>query len=292
MLSISRSGAVSALLASLCFGVSTAVVSIIKQPMLVAVLIAGGVLVLTLMARPSNVVRTLREHPKTFLIIGGLEALNISTFYAALSIGPVPVVTAVHLTAPIMLLLTSVAQGRRAWSYVVAMEVVVVVFALVIGALKPGGQFTTVDVLIGCALALFSAVMVCVMFVAISSHGSKSGVLESAASQFTVVLVLLSPLLLFKPHEVSVTDIGVLFVVGATVWSLGLILMWRSLRMVDPSTTSVVMLNEAVTATLIVAVAVGGVSWLSAVSGALILCVVAAELLLPEPSDTVGLNRA
>lgn len=54
----------------------------------------------------------LRLHSRTYLQLGLLEGVNSSLYAAALAIGPAPVVVALPLTSPIMLLLLAVRTGK------------------------------------------------------------------------------------------------------------------------------------------------------------------------------------
>lgn len=274
---LAHRGALSALAASLCFGVATAVVGTVKRPDLVGILLLGAVVSLTVIAKPSAVVNTLRKHPRTFAAIGVLETLNFATFYGALAVGPVPVVTAVHLSAPLILLALGVLRRTRALSWWVALEFGVVALALSIGAARPDGGFSQGAVLQGCALALLSAAAVCGMFMVISASGITSGSATSAAAQLSVAFLLLSPVMLLSTGF-DMPTASVLFVTGAIPLAAGLLFTWMALRHSSPSTVSVIMLNEAVTATIIVAVVSHTVSWHATVSGALMLVAVGAEL--------------
>lgn len=99
-----------------------------------------------------------------------------------------------------------------------------------------------------------------------------------AAAQFVVVTVALSPLLLVA-GDFDVRSVGSLFVIGALGLAPALTLCWKAIARTDPSTVSVIGLNEAVVASVVAGVTVpGNVTTGTVVAGALILAAVGSEM--------------
>lgn len=275
---MNRNGILFAVAASVAFGCATAIIGIVKRTELVAFTVVGALLSLCAVAGPWNVITALRKHPRLFVSIGVLDAINIITFYGGLALGPVPLVTALHLTAPLWLIIVAVLRGRRSPTWLLASEVVVVIGALLVSALKSGGSYSSSGVLWGSVLALVSAMALVVLNLTVASKAIDHDPATAAGAQFVIVLAMLSPLL-FLSDSFPVPDIAWLTVAGMFGLAPGLILIWRALQRLDPSTTSVIGLNEAVVASAIVAVIVpGSVTVHAAVSGVLILAALGAEI--------------
>lgn len=275
---MNRSGILFAVAASVAFGCATAIIGIVKRPELVAFTVGGALLSLCAVAGPRNVVASLFQHPRLFFSIGVLDAVNIIAFYGSLALGPVPLMTALHLTAPLWLILVAVLRGRRPTTWLLASEVVIVLGALLVSALKPGGAYSSSGVLWGSVLALVSAMALVVLNLTVASKAVDHDPATAAGAQFVIVLAMLSPLL-FLSDSFPIPDIAWLTVAGMFGLAPGLILIWRALQRLDPSTTSVIGLNEAVVASAIVAVIVpGSVTVHAAVSGVLILAAMGAEI--------------
>lgn len=275
---MNRTGTLYAIAASTAFGCGTAIIGVVKRPELVAFTVVGALVTLCLAAGPTNIITSLRKHPRLFISIGVLDTINIITFYGGLALGPVPLVTALHLTAPLWLILVAVLRRRRPPTWLLASEVIVVVGALVVGAMKPGGDYTASGVVWGSILALMSALALVALNLLVASRAVDHDPATAAGAQFIIVLALLSPLLLLSANF-PVVDIAWLTVAGMFGLAPGLIFIWRALQRLDPSTTTVIGLNEAVVASVIVAVIVpGSVTVYAAMSGALILTAMAAEI--------------
>lgn len=167
---MNRTGILYAIAASTAFGCGTAIIGVVKRPELVAFTVVGALVTLCLAAGPTNIITSLRKHPRLFLSIGVLDTINIITFYGGLALGPVPLVTALHLTAPLWLILVAVLRRRRPPTWLLASEVIVVVGALVVGAMKPGGDYTASGVVWGSILALMSALALVALNLLVASR--------------------------------------------------------------------------------------------------------------------------
>ncbi|WP_406238422.1 hypothetical protein [Nocardia sp. NBC_01009] len=139
--------------------------------------------------------RQLRSHPRTYLQLGLLEAVNISLYAAALAIGPAPVVVALHLASPIMLLLLAVLSRRRTVNIRVVGELLLLIAAIVLVSARPGAEISTDKALIGCGLALGSAGAVTALIVLVARESRHRDPTTSVGLQLVIAGALSAPLL-------------------------------------------------------------------------------------------------
>lgn len=142
-------------------------------------------------------------------------------------------------------------------TWLLATEVLVVIGALVVGGVKPGDGYTAYGIFWGSVLALISAVALMLLNLLVASRAGRYDPATAAGAQFIVVLVLVTPFLV-SAHNLGARDVTLLTAPGALGVAHGLVLMWKALALVDPSTVSVIGLNEAVVASLIVMLVVPG----------------------------------
>ncbi|MFB7878873.1 EamA family transporter [Nocardia sp. NPDC056064] len=219
--------------------------------------------------------RDLRAHPKTFLVLGFLEAVNITLYAAALAIGPTPVVVALHLTSPIILLLGALLGRRRPLDARAITEIALVLAAIVLVSMRPGTTVSTAQAIAGCALAFGSAVSVAALITLVARASARRGDPTVAASlQLGVAGVLTLPYLLVgtaNPGQLLIE-----FGLGALLLGPGFALYWRAMRTTDAATAGVIGLNEAIVAwTLIAALDHASMSiWLLAAGGLIVIAIV------------------
>ncbi|MEV3959710.1 DMT family transporter [Nocardia sp. NPDC050193] len=245
---------------------------------------AGGAVALLAfaMARGTDPWRDLRNSPGLFLRLGVLEVLNLVCYVAALHIGPLPVVVALHLTAPVLMIITQILRGGRAITVAVVAELVAVGVAIWLVAAHQPAETAWGPALAGCVLAVASAACVAglITLVARESAGRPSG--AAAGLQLLTASVLGAPLL----GIAALTGAGptpaealALAGIGAVLLGPGFACYWLALRDLDEVVAGLVGLNEAVVATVIgAAVAGSAVTAATLLAGALVLGAVGLEL--------------
>ncbi|MEU6191920.1 DMT family transporter [Nocardia sp. NPDC047038] len=184
--------------------------------------------------------------------MGLFEGVNISLYAAALAIGPAPVVVALHLTSPIMLLLLAMRTGKRPVSVGIVVELLLLGVAITLVAGQPGADLGSGKAVGGCALALGSAAAVTALIVLVTSASRQRDPTMSAGLQLAVAGVLTTPLLLSTNWNGGrvLTEL----VLGAALLGPGFALYWRAVRHLRPATVGAVGLTEAVVASALVGV--------------------------------------
>lgn len=254
-------------------------------------LAAGGAatLALVVVAGPARrEVRRILRHPTGLLVIGLLEALNLGLYAAALALGPVPVVVALHLTSPILLVALAVLRGRRRVDAVVVLQILLIVSGIVLLGMQPGEGAGSHPLLAG-ALAVGSAVAVAGLIAAVAKLAPAANPDVAAASQLTIAAVATAPLILAAAPTDQV-DAAILLAAGALFLGPGFAIYWRALRGASAATAGILGLNEAVAATIFSVSLFGdSVSLVSGLSGTLVLVAVALEVRRARNGTRVGL---
>ncbi|WP_280491981.1 hypothetical protein [Nocardia asiatica] len=250
-----RTSAAAALVAATslwgCFSAGLALVGSGRAGPLVALGAAIPLLVIAAIGGGSPW-REFSSHPRTFLRLGVLEAMNISLYAAALAIGPAPVVVALHLASPLLLLLLAVRAGERPMSVGVAVEFLLLIIAIMLVAARPGTEVRTGSAVLACVLALGSAAAVTALIILVTGESRQRDPAMSAGLQLAVAGLLTTPLLL------SVTWNGTRMLaelaLGAALLGPGFALYWRAVRHLQPATVGAVGLTEAIVASGLVGV--------------------------------------
>lgn len=257
------------------------------------VVAAGGALMLLLATAVAgrSPLRLLAAHWRMALIVGAFEAANLSLYLLALRTGPLPLMVALHLTAPVLLVLWQVARRERAPSVLVATELALIAGAVwLVADAQPAGQATT-DALRGAALSLGSAVVLAAQITVmarLAKRDSRPDAVFSAGSQLAVAAVLSSPLL-FAGALPPAADSALLLGVGAALLAPGFALYWRALRGLRPAAASIIGLAEGVIAPLVGAVAfAAAIGGAAVAAAALVLLAVVIELRDPHHRQPVA----
>ncbi len=232
-------------------------------------------LLLLAVAGGRNPLQDLRAHPKTFLVLGFLEAVNITLYAAALAIGPVPVVVALHLTAPIILLAGALLTRQRELDVRAVTEIALVITAVVLVSMRPGATVSTAKAIVGCALALGSALAVAALITLVARASAHRGdPTASAGLQLGMAGLLTMPYLLVDTAAPG--QLLIEFALGALLLGPGFALYWRAMRHTDAATAGVVGLNEAVVAWTVIAVLdhTSMSIWLLAAGGLILIAII------------------
>lgn len=281
-------GPVLLVMATSLWGVSSAGIAAVGAPGIAAAPVAAGgagALLGFAVVRGAEPWRDFRNAPGLFLRLGLLEVLNLVSYVAALHIGPLPVVVALHLTSPVLLIVARGVRARRAVGPALVAELAAISGAIWLVAGHRPAATALGPALVGCALALLSAVCVAglITLVVRESVGRSS---ESAAGlQLMTAAVLAAPLLpvaLFIGEGPTARQAVILAVLGALLLGPGFACYWLALRYLDEVTAGLIGLNEAVVATLAGSVLVGSeVTGATLMAGVLVLAAVGLELSSP-----------
>ncbi|MEU4316652.1 DMT family transporter [Nocardia sp. NPDC024068] len=243
----------------------------------------GGLALLAFTAlRGARPWRDFRDAPGLFLRLGALEVLNLVCYVAALHIGPLPVVVALHLTAPVLMIITQILRGRRVVTVAVVAELVAVGAAIWLVAGNQPADTALGPALAGCALAVASAACVAGLITLVVRESADRPSGPAAGLQLLTASVLGAPLLgwaVFAGAGPSAAQSVALAAIGALLLGPGFACYWLALRDLNEVTAGLVGLNEAVVATLAGAAVVGAdITGATLLAGALVLGAVGLEL--------------
>lgn len=279
---MSRSRAVVLLvLATTLWGASSAVVALLDSsasPTTVAAG-AGSTLLLWACAQRQPMGALLAREWRLYLAIGGLEAINLVLYFAALSLGPAPVVVALHLSTPVLLIGYHVATRKRRLDLLSLVEIGLLVLAIVLVVRDPVKITGATEMLWACLLSLGSSVAVAILISVIASASSERPAVASAGIQLVMAAVLSAPLM-FVGHWAGYRDPAILLLVGALLLGPGFVLYWNALRRLDATTAGIIGLNEALVASLLVGLlGAGDITPMTLIAGLLVLVSVGLESL-------------
>jgi drug/metabolite transporter (DMT)-like permease len=272
--------------ATTLWGTSAALIAVVASTKSTgaAVVAASGALTLLFMAglRHDHPWRTFSASRSLYFKLGLLEGLNMVLYFAALRFGPLPVVVALHLTAPVLIITTQVVRRRRALNIVVIAELLLVDLAIWLVTARHPEATTTFKSVAGCVLALGSASCVALLVTVVARESAERTTVTSAGLQLLLGSLLSSPLLAFGLPSLETT--AWLVAIGALLFGPGFALYWRALKRIDATTASIIGLNEAVIATVVGALLTGRYFTISTIgAGALVLLAVALEVGVGKP---------
>lgn len=233
------------------WGACSALLAVLAVPSTSSLVALGGALTLLTWALLSGEkpLRTFTAHPKLYLKLGGLETANLALYVAALRIGPLPVVVALHLAAPLLIISAGLVRGHRAPTVLVLVELLLVGTAILLVAAWRPENVEVGRAAAGCLLALASAACVATLVSLIAREAGARATVTSAGLQLLLAGIAASPLLLLDPP--SLLTAAELPAIGALLLGPGFALYWRALRHLDATTASIIGLNEAVVAALV-----------------------------------------
>lgn len=291
-----RSGVGAGLLivATTLWGASSAVLAELGRPEGTAapVLAAGGAaaLVIVVLAGPAR--RELRTAglPAALVLIGLIEAVNLGLYAAALALGPVPVVVALHLTSPVLLVGVAVLRGRRRPDALVGLQALLMLGGLALLGAQPADRPGSAP-LLAAVLAVGSAVAVAALVTAVARSAPAVNPDIAAATQLALAAVATTPLILVAAPADQPDTVAVLSLLagGAVFLGPGFAVYWRALRQLSATTASILGLNEAVAASVIgYAVFAERITAVAALSSCLVLAAIVLELLHRRRSALAG----
>jgi len=264
-----------------CWGVSSAALAHQAADLAAGapVVAAGGAALLCVvaLARGQAPLRALRARPDLYLRLGALEALNLALYVGALRVGPLPVIVALHLTSPVILIAADLARGRRAPSSLVALELALIAAAVTLVAVAAPAGSSAGDVLAGSALAIASAFAVAILISQVAREAGGQDPDVAAGLQLAAASLLTLPLAIAAAPTTA--TLGWLALIGIVLLGPGFALYWRALRGLDAPLAGLLGLNEAVIAAVVAALAFQmPLTPATAAAATLILIAVALEL--------------
>ncbi|MGN2641441.1 DMT family transporter [Nocardia takedensis] len=265
---------------TLLWGLSSAALSTLEGALTsIALVPAGGSAMLLILAvvRGDDPRRIFAASPRFYLRLGGLEAANLVLFVAALRIGPLPMVVALHLTAPLLLIAARIVRRERKLTVLVVFEMFLVGAAIWLAAAWRPTAVEPEKIVLGCVLAVGSAVCVAMLVSLVARESAVRTTIASAGLQLLIASMLSSALMVTAPPRAAV--VGWLLLIGATLLGPGFALYWYAMRRLDATTASIVGLNEAVIASIAGAIFTDkGITLGALAAGVLVLSAVAIEM--------------
>lgn len=218
----------------------------------------GGALSLLGVAalRGAGIGRAVRERGQLYVLVGAIEALNLATYLASLSLGPLPLMVALHLCAPILLLLRAVLRRERRPDLRLAGEALLIGAAVAAVSLSLRREGGGDEVMVGAILALLSAAMVAVLIVLLARSADGQDPQVAGGLQLSVTALILAPVAITAGGLPPATALQ-LVAVGALLMGPGFALYWLGLRAVRPAVAGVAGLTEAPVAAVAAALAFG-----------------------------------
>lgn len=234
------------LVASALFGAIDAIASDLDVgPLRFSFLIAAGA-TLPLLAF-GNVAERASSLPhmskREILALAVLNITQASLFVAALLIGPVGPVTAIHLSVPVVYLLAQLAtRSRRLDRATIAVLILIIGGVVLAAEADPGDRGS--EPLLGVLLAVGSVVALAGYLWLISTWGRERNILEGAGLvQLTSFVLLIPSLLIGLP---SFRDIWIVLAAGAILIAPAITMQWYALPKLAPVVFGVLLLSEAV----------------------------------------------
>jgi drug/metabolite transporter (DMT)-like permease len=271
------------LIATSLFGVSSAVVSSTDASRLWLLAIYGLVIGVPTLLWGLRVRRPLRARWVATLFL--LDTLTVGGFFVALGLAPVGPAVALHLTAPVLIVLYEIVWQRHPVTSWRAATLGLIVLGCALAAYSTGTSGGGSLAFLGLALALLSAVgvaltnVLAVHLAAVEGNWQLVVGLSSLAraAACTVIAVLAGS---------ELAGDGARVVAAAVVVAIAVPLMWAGAApRLAPRTMSIIGLNEAVVATVVAVVAFGkGLTPAAALATVIILAAIAVELLEPAPT--------
>ncbi|MGH3937884.1 MAG: DMT family transporter [Pseudonocardiaceae bacterium] len=231
------------------------------------------------------------RYPTSLLVIGLLEALNLGLYAAALAWGPVPVVVALHLMSPLLLMALAVIRRQRRLDSVVMLQVLLVISGIILFGMQPAEQPGSKPLVAG-VLAVGSAVALTALISAVAKLAPTTNPDIAAAAQLTIAAVATTPMILVAA-PLDQFDAMVLLGAGAFFLGPAFAIYWRSLRGLNATTAGMLGLNEVVSATLFSATLFGEqISFVVGLSGVLMLTAVVLEFHRSKPGKNASTARS
>jgi drug/metabolite transporter (DMT)-like permease len=219
-----------------------------------------------------------RDHVqlRSLLLIGAAGAVVSFTFFASLGMAPPAIASALHLCAPVLLVVLGLGRRRRRLDMATLLVLGLLLAGSASGVAGGGLGTVTPHVLLGIGLALVSAAAIAFRATLINRHGCGAGAAFNSGVATMVCAVPFVPFLFTNPP--SLHELVVLSVVTLTCYVPAGLMAWWAAPKLDPTLTTAIGLNEAlVTASLAWVVLGAHLSPLQLAGGVAILAAVVLE---------------
>lgn len=245
-------------LATSLWGMSTAALALTHGtgPMAASAtlaLIAGLALLALSGVRGINPFKPLRSSFKLFVTIGVLEALNLGLYVAALQLGPTPLVAALHLSTPVLLIIYALAKRHQPVSFGIFAELGLITGAIIYAIWHPGPSAEGQNVPVAATLAILSALFLAVLISVVATASKHQDPDVASGWQLTLAGIVLAPVALLGPG-INGEAFGIVTLIGLLLFAPGFALYWRGMRGVGAATGGVIGLNEVIVSSIVVLV--------------------------------------
>lgn len=192
---------------------------------------------------------------RAVVLLGTINAFQIATYLAGLTLGPVGPVAALHLSVPVVYLVWELARGERRPD---ALSLAVLALAgagAAIAGLSEGGGGGGSGPVIGLLLAALSAIALAIFLGLVAAWGRKRRVRGAAGGIHATGAILMLPTLAFGLP--SAEEAGLAVLLGALLWAPAVLLQWWAVARLPRVVFGTLLLFEAVFTALIAAIAFG-----------------------------------
>ncbi len=192
---------------------------------------------------------------RAVVFLGAINAFQIATYLAGLTLGPVGPVAALHLSVPVVYLVWELARGQRRPD-VLSLSVLALAGAgAAIAGLSEGSDSGGSGPIIGLILAALSAIALAVFLGYVAAWGRHRRVRGAAGGIHLTGAVLMLPSLAFGAP--TLTEVGLAVALGAVLWAPGVLLQWWAVARLPRVVFGTLLLFEAVFTAVIAAIAFG-----------------------------------
>jgi drug/metabolite transporter (DMT)-like permease len=205
--------------------------------------------VMLLIAARQGLPRGDRVQLRSLTVIGAAGAVVSFTFYASLGMAPPAIASALHLCAPVLLVVLGLARRRRRLDTATLVVLGLLVAGSVSGIAGDGLGKVSPHMLLGIGLALVSAAAIAFRATLVNRHGCGAGAAFNSGIATMVCAVPFVPFLFTNPPTLH--ELVMLSVVTLTCYVPAGLMAWWAAPKLDPTLTTAIGLNEAlVTASL------------------------------------------
>jgi drug/metabolite transporter (DMT)-like permease len=192
---------------------------------------------------------------KAVVLLGTINAFQIATYLAGLTLGPVGPVAALHLSVPVVYLVWELARGQRRPGPMSLGVLALSAAGAAIAGLSEGSGSGGSGPIIGLMLAALSAIALAIFLGLVAAWGRERRVRGSAAGIHVTGAALMLPTLALGAPTLSEVGLGV--AMGAVLWAPGVLLQWWAVARLPRVVFGTLLLFEAVFTAVIAAIAFG-----------------------------------
>lgn len=192
---------------------------------------------------------------KAVVFLGAINAFQIATYLAGLTLGPIGPVAALHLSVPVVYLVWELARGQRRPDPMSLGVLALSAAGAVIAGLSEGSDSGGSGPIIGLTLAALSAIALAIFLAFVAAWGRERRVRGAAAGIHLTGAVLMLPALALGAPTLGEVGLGV--AMGALLWAPGVLLQWWAVARLPRVVFGTLLLFEAVFTAVIAAIAFG-----------------------------------